>query len=63
MRDLIQKVVTETNEKFSSVEGIKKFSLLGKELDHDDGELTATQKVKRSVIEQKFSDEIEAMYR
>jgi long-chain acyl-CoA synthetase len=63
VRELIQKVVTETNGKFSSVEGIKKFALLGKELDHEQGELTATQKVKRSVIEDKFSEEIEAMYR
>ena len=40
----IQKVVDETNEKFSRVEQIKKFRLLTKELDHEDGELTATQK-------------------
>jgi long-chain acyl-CoA synthetase len=63
VRELIQKVVTETNGKFASVEQIKKFSLLTKELDHEQGELTATQKVKRSVIEHKFADEIEAMYR
>ena len=63
VRELIQKAVTETNESFSSVEGIKKFALLNKELDHEQGELTATQKVKRSVIEEKFADEIEAMYR
>ena len=63
VRELIQKAVTSTNESFSSVEGIKKFALLNKELDHEQGELTATQKVKRSVIEDKFADEIEAMYR
>ena len=63
VRELIQKVITETNEKFSSVEGIKRFALLNKELDHEQGELTATQKVKRSVIEDRFADEIEAMYR
>ncbi len=63
VRELIQKAINETNEKFSSVEGIKKFALLNKELDHEQGELTATQKVKRSVIEERFSEEIEAMYR
>jgi long-chain acyl-CoA synthetase len=63
VRELIQKVVTETNDKFASVEQVKQFALLTKELDHEQGELTATQKVKRSVIEEKFADEIEAMYR
>ncbi|MBU1865508.1 MAG: AMP-binding protein, partial [Actinobacteria bacterium] len=59
---LIQKVVDDTNAKFSRVEQIKRFSLLTKELDHEDGELTATQKVKRSIIDDKFGDLIEAMY-
>jgi long-chain acyl-CoA synthetase len=60
---LIRKVVDETNGKFARVEQIKKFLLLPKELDHEDGELTATQKVKRSEIEKRFGDLIEGMYR
>lgn len=60
---LIQRAVDATNEKFARVEQIKTFRLLTKELDHEEGELTATQKVKRSVIEEKFSDLIESMYR
>ena len=60
---LVKKAVDATNEKFSSVEQIKAFRLLTKELDHEEGELTATQKVKRSVIEERFGDLIESMYR
>jgi long-chain acyl-CoA synthetase len=60
---LVQKAVDAANEKFARVEQIKSFRLLTKELDHEEGELTATQKVKRSVIEKKFSDMIESMYR
>ena len=60
---LIQKAVDATNEKFARVEQIKQFRLLTKELDHEDGELTATQKVKRSIIEDRFGDLIESMYR
>jgi long-chain acyl-CoA synthetase len=41
---------------------VRKFHLLVKELDHDDGEVTATLKVKRSSISQKYEAEIEAMY-
>ena len=42
---------------------MRKFHLLAKELDHDDGEVTATMKVKRSSIEAKYREPIEAMYR
>ena len=45
------------------MEQIKAFRLLTKELDHEEGELTATQKVKRSVIEDRFGELIESMYR
>ena len=60
--ELIQGVVNETNEKFASVETIKKFRMIPKELDHEDGELTATQKLKRSAMEDMFGDLIEEMY-
>jgi long-chain acyl-CoA synthetase len=54
--------VNETNEKFARVEQIKKFTMIPKELDHEDGELTATQKLKRSSMEDMFGDLIEGMY-
>ena len=60
---LIQGVVDEVNGRFARVESIKRFSMLRKELDHEDGELTATQKVKRSAISEQFSDLVESMYR
>jgi long-chain acyl-CoA synthetase len=59
---LIDGVVREANERLAQVEQIKKFTLIGKELDHEDGELTATQKVKRRAMEERFGPEIEAMY-
>jgi long-chain acyl-CoA synthetase len=60
--DLIQSVVTKANERFAPVEQIKKFRLLPKELDHEDGELTATQKVKRSAITALFGELVEDLY-
>ncbi len=60
--ELIQGVVDQTNEKFARVENIRKFALLPKELDHEDGELTATQKLKRSAMIDAFGDLVEAMY-
>ena len=60
--ELISKVVRATNEKFARVEQIKKFRMLPKELDHEDGELTATQKLKRNAMEDMFGDLVESMY-
>ena len=60
--ELISKVVDATNTKFARVEQIKKFRMLPKELDHEDGELTATQKLKRNAMEEAFGDLVESMY-
>jgi long-chain acyl-CoA synthetase len=59
---LIWKEVEEVNKYFSRVETIKKIKILEKELDPDDGELTATMKVKRAMIERKYKDLIESIY-
>jgi long-chain acyl-CoA synthetase len=60
--ELIGEVVKQVNESFSTVEQIKEFRLLPKELDHEDGELTATQKVKRSAIAKSFGATVDEMY-
>ena len=62
MIELVQKAVDATNEEFARVETIRKFRMIPKELDHEDGELTATQKLKRSSMEQMFGDLIGSMY-
>jgi long-chain acyl-CoA synthetase len=59
---LMQDVVKEANEQFARVEGVRKFRMIPKELDHEDGELTATQKVKRAAIATMFEPLIEDMY-
>ncbi len=61
--ELIQGVVNQTNEKFARVENIRRFALLPKELDHEDGELTATQKLKRNAMIDTFGDLVESLYR
>jgi long-chain acyl-CoA synthetase len=63
VRELVEELVAATNERFARVETIKQFRLLPKELDTEEGELTATQKVKRTAIVDRFGDLIEDMYR
>ena len=62
VRDLIETEIEKVNREFSRVENVRRFDLLTKELDHDDGEVTATMKVRRAVVESKFKDQIDAMY-
>jgi long-chain acyl-CoA synthetase len=61
--ELIGGVVDEVNGSLAAVEQVKRFALLPKELEHEDGEVTATQKVKRRALESAFGERIEELYR
>jgi len=58
----IQKAVDETNRHVSNVEGVKRFTILPADWTAETEELTPTLKLKRRVISQKYSDQIEDMY-
>ena len=60
--DLIERQVAELTEKLSRYEKVKKIALLQNELTVESGELTPTLKVKRRVIDEKYSEIIEAIY-
>jgi len=62
VRELIGAWVEEVNRDLAQVATVKRFTLLPRELDHEEGELTATRKAKRAAIAREFSDLIEAMY-
>jgi long-chain acyl-CoA synthetase len=59
---LLQREVEAVNATLPPAQRISRFLLLYKELDADDGELTRTRKVRRSVINEKYADIIEAIY-
>jgi len=63
VHELVDRIVNETNKRFARVENVRRFAILEKELDHDDGELTATQKVRRAMIEKKFARELAIIYK
>ncbi len=60
--ELIAGEVREANERLARVEQIRGFRLLRKELHQDDGELTATQKVRRSAVRERHAGLIAAIY-
>jgi long-chain acyl-CoA synthetase len=63
VQQLIQDVIDGVNKKFARVEQIKKFWLLETQLSAEDEELTPTMKLKRKLVQQKYAEQIDAMYR
>lgn len=62
VQDLVRAEVEKGNEKLARVEQVRAFRLFDKELHQDDGELTATQKVRRNAVTEKYAELIDSMY-
>ena len=62
VRGLIQGYVDQVNGALASYETIKKFAILPSDFSVDAGELTASLKVKRKVVEQKYKQVLDEFY-
>jgi long-chain acyl-CoA synthetase len=65
--DMLERHVVEVNRSLVANETmagaqIRRFLILHKELDPDDGELTRTQKVRRSLIAERYASLVKALY-
>jgi len=60
--ELVAGEVRAVNGDLAAVEQVKRFRLIPKELDHEEGELTATQKVKRAIMQDRLRDLVDALY-
>ena len=61
--DHLQKEIDDkVNSLFARVEQVRKFTVLPRDFTVEDGELTPTLKIKRRIVNENFSDEIETMY-
>ena len=58
----IQADIDALNAGLNRWESIKRFTILDRDLSEEHGELTASLKVKRKVVEKHFADHIDAMY-
>ena len=59
---LFEKRFDELQQEFSAFEKIKKFTLLPREFSIEAGEITATLKIKRKVVQKKYKALIDKMY-
>ena len=60
--ELIDSEIQQANELLARVEQVRKFRIIPKELNQDDGELTATQKVRRRAVHAAFEALIDDIY-
>ncbi|MBI5251530.1 MAG: AMP-binding protein [Desulfomonile tiedjei] len=60
--ELIAQEVAQMNLSLPKAARVKRFVMLHKELDADDDEMTRTRKVRRSFVEQRYSQLVEALY-
>ncbi len=59
---MVQAAVDELNKGLASYETIKKFAILPRDLTVEDGELTASLKIKRKVVEKKYASILDGFY-
>jgi len=62
VRELFDEEIERLCDAFASFEKVKRFALLSAPLSIESGELTPSLKVKRRIIEEKFKDQIDALY-
>jgi long-chain acyl-CoA synthetase len=62
VKQLYKEIITNFNVNFGKVEQIKQFELLTDEWTTENGLLTATMKLKRKVLKEKYKDIIDNFY-
>ena len=60
---IVENDIGKIQQDLANYERVRKFVLLDKPLTLEDGEITPTQKIKRKVVEEKYANMIEEMYR
>ena len=58
----VQKAVDEANKAVSRAESIRKFTILAGDFTEDNGYLTPSLKLKRTIVMKDYADEVEALY-
>jgi long-chain acyl-CoA synthetase len=62
VRMLVQLALDRINSKYAPIEQVKKFFILERDLTYEAGELTASLKVKRDVVNNKFKTRFDELY-
>lgn len=63
IKELIRQAVAEANSHLAPFETIKNFAILEEDFTVENGELTPSLKVKRKVVEERYKDVLESLYK
>lgn len=58
----VQKIINKINRQLAPFEQVRKFRVLHRELTIEDGDLTATMKVRRAKVLENFKEEVDSVY-
>ena len=62
VQEELARAVAEVNEHFAPIEQVKRFTVLGRELSQLDGEVTASLKIKRGYVQERYALEFDRLY-
>ena len=62
MQAELAKVVAAVNARFAPIEQVKRFHLLGRELNQVEGEVTASLKIKRGLVQERYASVLDRLY-
>jgi long-chain acyl-CoA synthetase len=62
VNELMDKEINKIQQDLANYERVRRFTLLEKQFSIEEGELTPTQKIRRKVIEERYSNIIDSMY-
>ena len=58
----LARVVSDVNARFAPIEQVKRFHLLGRELSQLEGEITASLKIKRGLVQERYVAALDRLY-
>jgi len=58
----LAQAIAEINQHFAPIEQVKRFTVLVRELSQTDGEVTASLKIKRGYVQERYSGDLERLY-
>ncbi len=62
VRAIVERDIEAVNQRFATIEQVKRFAILPRDLSQIEGELTPTLKVKRSVVYERYATSIDHLY-